>query len=330
MNIRILATASAGLASICVIVTVILWGKLRSEQERTATLQSQPVVPVIAQSPAIPLSTALAEAPVPVAELDSTVVAPQGRSDLSALRSRPDVYAALATNPNVIVKQLLDDPEYRGARLAMLRATIMQTYPGITEELRLTKEEADRLFEILAEAELSRSSATGAVMTRLDTQDIAAELRRMQQDLQRQQAESLRALLGDARYTQWQYYQPTRDIRMQAGEFAMALSDAGAPMTSTQITSLVNAMLGEQKSLQQETVALARTINPDVPQTQMQAQEAVKQRQAESRQRLFDTSATFLSRQQLQMLRAHVEQQEAMSAAVARAREQARQTLPRP
>ncbi len=115
------------------------------------------------------------------------------------------------------------------------------------------------------------------------------------------------SLLGDARYTQWQDYQQTQSARLQASTYATALARAGLPLDSTQTRTIAMAMIGEQERMKQDILALARTVNLASPQTQVQAQEALKRRQEESNQRVLDAASPYLSARQLSALRSQIE-----------------------
>lgn len=112
-----------------------------------------------------------------------------------------------------------------------------------------------------------------------------------------------------------------RKARLQADGFAAALEQEGAPLDSTQVRAIALALSNEQKSLKQDIVALARTVDLSNPQTQLDAQYALKRRQAESGQRVLDAVYPVLGTQQIFLLREQFEQQER---AAASAQERAR------
>lgn len=115
-------------------------------------------------------------------------------------------------------------------------------------------------------------------------------------------------LLGDLDY---------RKASSQADGHAAALAQAGAPLDSAQVRAVAQALSDERKSLKQDIVALARQVDLASSQTQMDAQYALKRRQEESNQRVFDALYPVLSAQQMYLLRAHIEQQDARRAASA-------------
>jgi len=54
---------------------------------------------------------------------------------------------------------LLKDPKYRRARVLQLSLKLSESYPWLASELGLTQSEADQLFLLLAERELSHAQA---------------------------------------------------------------------------------------------------------------------------------------------------------------------------
>ncbi len=114
-----------------------------------------------------------------------------------------------------------------------------------------------------------------------------------------------------------------RKARLQADGYAAALERDGAPLESAQTRAIAMALSAEQKSLKQDIVALARTVDLSNPQTQQDAQYALKRRQSESGQRVLDAVYPVLGPQQMYLLREQIEQQE-VNRAAASAQQRAR------
>jgi hypothetical protein len=309
------------------IVTANLWRELHAERQSTAALLAElggsTRHVTVADAPRVetpPPPSAPMPAPAPATPQKEAVKAPATTVALPT---------AIAGGVRMSEQDLLQDPEFRQARLAMLRTSIAQGYPGIAEELGLTKEEADRLFDLLAESELAMSAELGIITPPSDDASAAAaiaEANRRWRAVQGRQSQALQAMLGDARYAQWRDYQQTRQIRLQASSYATALAGAGAPLDSTQLRTLTTAMVGEHKSMEQDILSLARAVDPANPGTREQAQKALQDRQAASNQRVLDAAASKLNAQQLGLLRAQLEQQEAIKNAAARVRERSEAT----
>jgi hypothetical protein len=295
VNIRTSTAVCASVAVICGVMTVTLWLALGSERKVAAGLHME-----------------LAES------LDRAAVA-EATTQTPPSVPRP-VVAARSGNVPIGYDQLLQDPEHRKARLTMLRTALMRSYPGLAEAIGLSREEADKLLDLLAETQLKTDSQAMLAFTGDPQADRAfiAKLNSNRQDLQRQQGDSIRAMLGEARYAQWQQYLPTRSVRIQAGNYATALAQAGAPLEDRQVDGLVAVMLGEQKSLRQDMIALGRTVDAANPASQAQAHTALRNRQAASNQRILDAASPQLTTQQLILLRAQFEQGDAIKDATDR------------
>jgi hypothetical protein len=102
-----------------------------------------------------------------------------------------------------------------------------------------------------------------------------------------------------------------RNARRQAEGYAAALAQDGVPLDGAQTRAIAVALSNEQKSLKQDIVALARKVDLSFPQTQLDAQAALKKRQEESNQRVLDAVYPVLGAQQMFLLRGHMEQQAA-------------------
>jgi hypothetical protein len=317
---RTLAMVTAGLAVVSAVVTGALWNELHEQRQRNAGLQPKSAPATAAATPAVPLPTSLSS---PNEAVPPPIVA-------AMPPSAPAPSAAPIPSVRNIARELLADPEYRKARIASLRASLMRNYPGLSEALRLTPEETDRFFNVMAETQVTLNEQLSALVQSFNagqrelTQAEQAEMARTRETVRRGQADAIRELLGPSRYEQWLDYQPTRNSRMQASTFADALTEAGTPLDAGQLQSLQSAVAAEQASLKQDTIALGRTVTGDNPQAQTQAQEALRRRQSESNRRILDGVTPYLTGQQLRSLRAYVDQEETISRAVAEAQQRAK------
>jgi hypothetical protein len=306
VNNRTATAICAGVAAISGVVTATLWLDLRSERQVVAGLH---------------MELAASQERVAVAEARArTRFLPPGPPSASP------VIATHSDAARTNLPQLLQDPQNRKARLTMLRTAFEQSFPGLVEALGLSREEADRLLDLLAETQLNRDSQASYVLTGDPQADQAliAKLRRNLEELQREQGDAIRAMLGGARYDLWQQYLPTRSVRVQANTYATALAQAGAPLDGRQIDGLVAVMLGEQKSLREDMVALGRTVDAANPASQEQARNALRNRQAASNQRILDAASPRLNTQQQLLLRAQLEQTDAIKEATDRTWERPR------
>jgi hypothetical protein len=307
--------ACAGLAVIGGIVSVNLWRELRTERQLSRELRAQ-------------LAEAFSRPPAPVPAMDGSGLdappagapsaalpnsKPSGNSQTTAAAPIAGVVSGFSPNS----RDMMSDPEYRKARLAQMRMSLLQSYPGLAAELGLSRAEADELFDLLAENQLVMSSTPVQIGPdgQVD-QNAMLAMAQSRQEMQRKQEETVAALLG-TRYPQWQDYQQTRPARQQVMNIGRTLDAIGMPLSDAQRRPLVAAYVTEQKRQQQERMGL-REGAARGPQDPAQMLEENFRRQSESNRRILDAAAGHLSAEQLDTLRASMEQQLTMNRASSR------------
>ncbi|MEO6080620.1 MAG: hypothetical protein ABIQ86_12680 [Steroidobacteraceae bacterium] len=307
----------AGLVVISGVVSANLWLQLRTERQRTADLSTQLKEAKVARvSMAQPQRIDAAPAATP-----STAAVSETKADAPAPAKPTQVNTVQGiVNSLTQEKELLKDPEYRKARLAMQRINMARNYPGLVEELGLSEKDADRLFDLLAENQLVMNSEASFSIGANGQPDQAAfqERMRKQQELQRQQEESVAALLGPGKYAQWQDYQQTRMPRMQATSLGAQLAQVGQPLSEAQHKALTTTLIAEQKRQREDSQSMARNINRADPQAVAQLQEEAMKRQEQSNRRILEAAASSLNPRQLDALREQYEMQAAMNRASSR------------
>lgn len=300
-----------------------LWQALRSERTLSASLlgqlQGTGARLRTATSKLTDVVAATAAPALPAVSAENMPVAP------APSKGQIDPVAALR-HAMLTEQELWKDADYRRERLAQIRSTIAQGYPGLVEELDLDKDETERLFDILAENQMNASAPSIAFAADRQPDPAAlAEMARRRHDSQRSLNESLQAMLG-SRFALWQAYQPTRTTRAQAMSFSTQLARAGQPLSNTQLKLLTAAMIADRRSPQSTPGISTAGLNPQDPAARAKIEEAVRQRQEESNRRTMDTAALYMNPQQLGIVKAQLEQQLALSRAATRARERVNAT----
>lgn len=312
----------AGLLVVSGIVSVSLWRELRAERQARAELQAPLAQPKSQEpapaAPALPVQSANDPQP-PVANTQPAAISPALAPAAKAVATS----GLMSTDPATVAAtrlELLKDPEYRKARIAQIRASQIEGYPGLVEELGLSGSEADQLFDLLAELQLSTNMETNALAaSRADEQTTQQETARIQQEARRKRQEALGALLGTAKFAQWQQYQQTLPARAQAtAQLTSVLAAAGQPVSSTQLQPVAAAMALEQRRQSEELQSMFRDAGTMDAQGRAKLQAEVLSRQEQSNRRVLDAASAHLSSGQLAALRSSLEQQ------VAQARESIR------
>lgn len=313
---RKLMLACAALALVSGIVSVTLWRELRDERGRTAELRA-----LVAE----------AEQRVPGPQLTvSTPAGPAGgpapaSSEAGAVDARPAPAPPPATRAlqpiNLNSQELMKDPEYRKAMLAQRRMSLPQSYPGLAEELGLTPEEVNRLFDLIAENQLERSSAA----IRFDGNTppdpaLLEQMRQQQEESQRKLDESIASLLGEAKLAQYKEYVPTQSSRMRAAEMGRTMGALGRPLSDAQLRPLTAAFIAEQNRQREDAQAMSREFMQQGGAPDRERLEEVNfRRQQESNRRLVDAVRPHLDTRQLETLQSSLDQQLAINRASTRA-----------
>lgn len=309
MKWRILAVSGVIVAVMAATVAPNLWRKQSAEHDTRSSARVEGTAGESAAAPA-------AEVRTDGSLLPGRVAAPEAVSTAAAaFQHHP---GSSAESGGTAQASLLRDPSWRAARLAELRALQVQANPGLADELALTVDEASLVFDTLAGTRLAvEMEAALAELPAVDAEERAAATRH-RREMQRQQGEVLRGLLGDQRYRQWQDYLQTRPVRQQASRHAAALEVAGVPLEAGQVRILTRAMIAEEESLKQDILALGGSVDLSQPHTQLQAQQALRARRAESSRNLLSATAPFLDALQFEALRTQLEQQDATARGAAR------------
>jgi hypothetical protein len=234
------------------------------------------------------------EAPQPPAAATQARLA-ESRANLEAITQ-----AAAMSNA-----ELNKDPEYRKAQLAQRRIELAQTYPGLKEALGLSDKEADRIFQAIAENTMSTADQIASLSK---PGEMIENMRRQTE----KQNEAIHALLGDAKFAEFNEYQQTRPARNQARTFGNTLTAAGTPMTDSQSRALTNALIAEQQRQRQQPPIPRPPADPSNPQSQTaQLMAAAQERQAENNRRVLEAASSALSATQIETLRQQFEREDA-------------------
>lgn len=297
---RIALSACAVVAIGAGVLAGLFWRQLDAERQASRDLQAQ-------------LDAAHATlAAMPVMQPLNTVVvqgAPVEEATPPTEVSREAVMAAVVADAAKVQKTLLEDDQYRNARLEQARLRLRQRYAGLAEELGLSEREMNALIDLLAEHQMNQEGMVADLMASGVTPDATAieEINRRQQALQGKQDEALVALLGPARHQQFQEFEMSQPSRTRVSNLGTLLAQGGRPLTEAQKRSLTAVIVAEQKRQEREAAA-QRGAGQDTLASQ-------PDRVAEGNRRILEAAAGFLDTQQLEMVRGRFEQRSAMGRA---------------
>ena len=289
------------------IVAFNLWLDLRTEREQNATLRAQAAD---AATRAARAEAQLQQAQQAMQAQTEGGVATAALPAASPVVPPPPPAARTSGRATAARLQMLKDPEYRKAMLAQLRAGLLRQDPGLIPALGLTEDEGSRLIDLLARIQLDRQ---GVALTSLSTGplDQAAMQERMRtlQEADRKGQAEVAALLGNARYQQYQDYVAQRPSRQRVESLGRILEVKGLALNDTQTKPLTAAFYEEQKREQEFSKSLAGPYDrKENPAEQARREDAILEFQADSNQRIVDAAQQFLTAQQLETLKSELDQ----------------------
>ena len=314
---RIPPAVSLSLVVASVAISAILWRQLHTERQLNADLQTQ----------LTDARTALATRPEPqpvVAANPQPAPAPPSAACPPTVPEKPTAAAtaaAMLADSAKRQKTLLEDSDFRKARIAGIRSNVQLRLANLPRDLGLSPQEADAVFNIIAESQLRQESLVADQLAGAAAPDAAAaaELERTTQDIRNQQKAAMVALLGPERANAVQDYRETVPSRQRASNLTNMLTQAGKPLSDEQSKSLTSAIIAEQRREESE----AAPATSDQPSQQSQADRAI-----EGDRRILAAAASFLDAQQIELMRARFDQVRTRNRSAAQQQRAAEAVLP--
>lgn len=218
-------------------------------------------VPTVQQFPPAPASAPTKELAMGMSVKRTPPPPPPG-SLLGAGSNRED-HMRLIRESRERQRQLMQDPEYREAMRIQQRANMSRHYPGVAQELGLTSDQTELLFDLLSEQQM-RNNEQAELLWDTEGLDAAAvqerqeKVQRQWQETQRKSDAELAAQLGPDKLQAWKEYQSTLPFRHQAEQLRMTLAGRGVPLNDDANRAVVKAYAEAQKIEMQEYSNMAR------------------------------------------------------------------------
>ncbi len=305
-GIAVLALISVGASLGC----MHLVRELRAERVQVQTLQSR--VTELEQAVAAHKANASTapSSPTPVSPWSAPVVehpaqAPARESSASARSAAPPPAVPDQIRAHMQrQRDLLKDPKYREAMRVQQRLHMDSSYPGLTEALGFTNEEAERFFDLLSQHQLADMEQAQETMPwgPQDPESARIAHEAMLERQQRNQVE-MDAQFGPNTHQKWKEYQETLGPRHRVASMQAQLAIAGAPLSAEQSKMLLNAFVEEQRRQSSEMVAAHRAGGTNAFVAGMQDPEAYAKTQERAHERIVSSVESSLSPQQV----SHVE-----------------------
>jgi uncharacterized membrane-anchored protein YhcB (DUF1043 family) len=172
---RILVAVCAAVAMGVGVLSTLLWRQLGTERQHNQALQTQldEARGALAARPVVQAAPLVAAGPPAAGASVAQATAP-------AKVSHEEAMAIVTAEIGKTQKKLLDDPEYRKARVDQVRQRMKQRYAGLAEELGLSQQEMDALIDLLANGGRRLTDAQKRSLTAV----IVAEQKRQQDEAQ--------------------------------------------------------------------------------------------------------------------------------------------------
>ena len=138
------------------------------------------------------------------------------------------------------MRRVYADPAYRTAALAEHRLRLQPEYPQLAAELRMSKEEAERFFDLLAEQKLRENESA------MDMRQ-PSQYEEWRKKLNEQQKQERREFLGEQRFQLWTEYVKSAGARALVNELRTQLATTSSPLREDQVKPLVKALADEQQ-----------------------------------------------------------------------------------
>ncbi len=196
-------------------------------------------------------------------------------------------------------RELMKDPDYREGWELSARALVAQSYPDLAREMYLTPEQADQLLDLLTK----RQMASTAVGPLAGVDDAAAmETQAAREAGARDQDDKIAALLGASKQQQWKEYQQTLGARRQVAQLQTILEPTSQVLDDRQQMQLMTTLATEETRVVAEA-RQSRSARSMVFGDQVAMMEEVLQREEERTRRILSGASSYLSAQQLGILR---------------------------
>jgi gas vesicle protein len=168
-------------------------------------------------------------------------------------------------------------------------------YGGLAKELNLTTEQNEKLTELLLDQQMKALDG----FTKEGATNAGAPANSFS-ETQKQSDESIKALLGEEKFAQYQEYKKTVGERMQLNMFTQQMEGAQTPLQEEQTKQLMGLIREEHEKnppalseeLKTDSANFAKLFSGDLMEKQMQWQE-------EMNRRVLDRAAQILTPDQL-------------------------------
>jgi hypothetical protein len=209
---------------------------------------------------------------------------------------------------SAMMEKMMKDPAMREMMRSQQKAMMSQMYGPLFQDLGLDATQREKFMEILLDTAMKGVEQAGSFF-KPNTAD-KTEAMKVVSEQQKEMTASLKALLGDEKFAQYEEYQKTVGERVQLTQFQQQLAGTETPLQDSQMAQLM-AILQEEKTR-------VPSVLSDDPNRSFEAMEAMKseetmnrhfQWQEELNKRILERASSLLSDGQLKEYNGFLEQQ---------------------
>jgi uncharacterized protein YbaA (DUF1428 family) len=166
---------------------------------------------------------------------DRTTPAPATTEPGSAKKDSGDFMKGMA--------KMFTDPEMKKVMRSQQAMVVKMSYGDLTKELGLSPDEANLIFDLLAERQMSMASkAMGAAAGDGDPDAAGAEAKTSKEAFDAE----LKNILGDERMKKFEAFEKTVGERMILQQYQQSMAASGTPLDETQRKNLLGIMTEER------------------------------------------------------------------------------------
>jgi hypothetical protein len=143
-----------------------------------------------------------------------------------------------------MLAKMMKDPAMKEMLRSQQQAMVQKMYGPLLKDLNLNPEEKERFTQLLLDHQMSVVEQAGTLFGEGDAG--RTEAAKAVKEKEKEMEGSLKALLGDDRFAQYQDYKTTLGERMQLDQFRQRLEGGTVPLQDDQMKALMQVMKEER------------------------------------------------------------------------------------
>ena len=146
-----------------------------------------------------------------------------------------------------MLSKMMKDPAMKEMMRTQQKVMVQKMYGPLLKDLNLPPEQKDKFMELMLDRQMSSIDQAGALFKEGETDK--TEAAKAMQESQKELDASLKALVGDEKFAQYQDYTKTMGERMQLDQFRQQLETGNMALQDDQMKSLLQVMKEEREKV---------------------------------------------------------------------------------